>query len=284
MENSQQALGAILRWSDGVSWRWARAQSLAACPSRRMEGEDPLILAAQECILHRGRPGAGEVIAAARQPAVHAAVMLWESPPAREQITILLIAETPIERIAERMNLPKKIIETARDLFFDLGEAKGTVNFGAYFFIRATEREGNTELAGKLRLAHLGGPLLAEALLDARQGIPVSEAERWFDQLLLLHTKVQEAVALPLGSGDNVIRLLKLNWEIQFKTQRLELEREKFRHKREMELRKQTLAEDLAAEARTLAADAGRPDARNDTEGEPRSPRPQATVAGKTAA
>ena len=93
------------------------------------------------------------------------------------------------------------------------------------------QQRGNLELATQLRTAYFGGEFLASAIVDATQRLPLAEADRLFDQALLLYEKFRAALAMPLSTEVNAVRFTQVFLTHQRASRRLDFEIERFRHR-----------------------------------------------------
>ena len=85
---------------------------------------------------------------------------------------------------------------------------------------------GNDDLAARMRLAFFGGPTGARALFDSMARLPDLKVDRLFDVALLLHSKFQQACAMPL-SVESSDEFLRLYLEVCVEEKRLDLEKQK---------------------------------------------------------
>ena len=130
------------------------------------------------------------------------------------------------------------MVKIAAALFFDVAPQLEADDWVLCAVIAREEHEGNTDLATHLRLAFFGGPLVAQTIVDAPERLPAVEVERLRNQSLMLYAKAMKALAVPLRGSKSVLAYLKMYMDWRCKSQKIELAREKFRHRCEQELRR----------------------------------------------
>lgn len=244
VKNNTATFESLQRFQRGPGWRWALAQRGAAgnLPGMFLAADELLKKAADYIDLLA--QGDGEAFLAARRyPQVHAAVALWNNPPLQTRLKILTLGDCPRAEIAGRLGLDLETIKTAEDLFFDVRAQLQARDWIVSAAILPEQRDGNTDLATHLRVAYFGGPLVAQMIVDAPQRLPVVEADRLYDQSLLLHAKAQQALAVPLRDVKSALKFIELLMDYNCRTGTLELAREKFRHRCELEPRRQQQAD-----------------------------------------
>jgi hypothetical protein len=240
MEYNTMAFELLQRFQHGPEWRWKLAQRGAAgsVPGILLAADD-LIKQATDYLGLLAEGHGGGFLAMRSHPQVHAAVGLWNDPLLQTRLKILALGGCPMAEIATRLGLDETTVTTATALFFDVIGQLQARDWVLCTAITKEERDGNTDLAAHLRMAYFGGPLVAQTIVDASERLPVVEADRLYDQSLLLHMKAQQATAVPLRGEKNVVKFLQLFLEYKYKTAKLDLACEKFRHRCEQELRRQ---------------------------------------------
>ncbi len=126
------------------------------------------------------------------------------------KLKILVLGGCQQADIAVRLGADEEVIATAEALFFDVGGQLEATAWIVSEAIAAALREGDTGLAVQMRLAFLGGPMMAQAIVDSPERVPPLEADRLVDQSTLLHVKLQEALAVPLRSDASTLKFLKI--------------------------------------------------------------------------
>jgi hypothetical protein len=231
------------RHLDGPGWRWELARRAATDGlSGPLAEADELIVHAAEYIRLTGQGEGGKFLALRKHTAIRSAVAAWCDPESQPHLKIMILADSERSDIAARVGLDEAIIATVESLFFDVRSALKAIGWVTCEVINAEERAGNVDLATRLRVAYFGGPLVAQLILDADDRIPVDEADRLFDQSTLLHLKVKAAMAVPLCTEQSLLEFTKLYLDYRHKSDKLELAKEKFRHRCEQDLRPQDVA------------------------------------------
>jgi hypothetical protein len=209
----------------GPGWRWHLARSQAAQP-RRSRPRLPDQQVRRACLYLRGCAASlrAKIRAAQRFSDIAAAQSLAKNAELRDWLKILVLADCPRAAIAARLQVDPKVIETWERLFFDVRESRGAIVWIQAMVIEPERHCGNAMLAAKLKFAFAGGPVAAEAILDAEARLRLKDGEKLFDQWLQLHIKFNVAMDLPLETTQDKWRFLKLYLEFHQRDQRLEQE------------------------------------------------------------
>ena len=247
MPKNPTAFLDLQRHLDGPPWRWMLAQREAAQPSTGPLGQgDKLVAQAADCLRLCRQEDFDRHRARKRYPAILAAHALWENEVARDQLKVLAMGGCPHCEVGTQLGVVEEIIATAEALYFDIRPSFNATGWIAYAVIRPEERAGNLDLAVRLRAAYFGGGLVAQAIVDAAQRLPMVKADRLFDQSVQMHLKVEQAIAMPLRDGRDALKLIQLHLEHSLQEKKLDLEIEKFRYACSQELARRQTAENLA--------------------------------------
>jgi hypothetical protein len=233
----------MARHLDGPGWRWETARRAATDGlSVSVAEADERIAKATEYIRLTEQSAGGKFLAARKFPQIQAAVSAWHHPKFQPPLKIMILADSGRSDIAARVGLDEEIISTIESLFYDVRSARKAISWVSCQVINAEERAGKVDLAARLWCAYFGGPLVAQLILDADDRLPIDEANRLFDQSIQLHLKVKEAMAIPLRSEESLLEFTRLYLDYRCRIARLELDREKLRHRCEQDLRRQEVA------------------------------------------
>jgi hypothetical protein len=136
----------------------------------------------------------------------------------------------------------EEIIGATELLFFDVRPLRTASDWIACRVLmgESTDQEG---LITRMRAAFFGGPLVAKDILDAEPQHPLSDADKIFQRGLRLHLKFNEALAMPLTGERSALRYLQMYLDYDYKTARLKMAEQRFRHRCEEDLRKHELSE-----------------------------------------
>jgi hypothetical protein len=243
------------RHVDGPSWRWALARREAA---RETAGPlakvDKLVEDAADYLRLTAQGEFDSLLAARRYPEIHAAVAFWQNEASSVPFKILAIGGCQQFDMARRFGMDVTTIAAVEAIFFDVRAALNATDWIVHGVILAEQRAGNVDLATRLRAAFFHGPLAAELIVDTAERLPSAEADRLFDQSILLHMKVQEALAVPLKNEKSALEFTKVYLDYRLKAKKLELEIEDFRHRCGQEL-----ARNDNADQQSTAAGDGEP-------------------------
>lgn len=241
---------------DGPSWRWKLAARLADLGSRRLACIADRIVKQAVLFISLLLGDDDATLAAESFPEIAAAKSLWDNPETRQRFIILTLGDCPRDLIAERLGVTLEIVECLELLFFDVRDCRHAKDWINAHVIRAESMSGAYDVAIKYRMAFYGGPVIAQAILDAR--VPLDEVERIDNQKSLLYMKAIEALEIPLKDSKSALQLLKITVDYTCNMKKLELADEKFRHKCEQDIRKIELAKrrlEVAAEREKAQAE-----------------------------
>ncbi len=223
----------------GPSFRWQLADKHCTM-SRKSELWTWLDKPTQQAIkylreMRRDNHGSGG--ARERFPIVAAALELRQDEKALETLKLSILGGLPSAEISSRMNIDQTVQETTELLFFDIrGKREATSWMTCRVFMPAA-KDGDVDLAAKMKIAFFGGPVMARAVLDARDNLPFGDAQRLVDQEVLIHGKLQAAMEFRLSEA-TAPQFLKTYLNYDLARQKLDFAREKFQHKCELEQRK----------------------------------------------
>jgi hypothetical protein len=230
------------RGLNGPSWRWRLAVQTALSSCDLPDFSDDIAKQAKSFAeMHMGEEG--ETRAAQHYREIAAAKSFWDDANLRQQFTILTLADLPREQIAKRLAVPLETVTTTELLFFDIRESRQAEGWINCHVILPEEKSGAYEFAVKCRAAYWGGPLVGKSILDADERVSLDKVQRIADLERRLSMKAQAALAVPLDDAQAALQYTKFYIDYDHKKRRLELEKKKFRHRCEEDLRKHELAE-----------------------------------------
>ena len=155
----------------------------------------------------------GMAAARAKFPLVVQAEELEEDPARREAAMIMVMGDIAAEEMGNRLAIPRPTIELWEALNLDVRDLRRAVAWIAVEVIRPEQKAGLTQLAARLKLAHMAGPEAARALVSCGVSGLVDEADRLFQRDLKLAANFEEAADLPLHSGPETVAVLNLKIE-----------------------------------------------------------------------
>lgn len=155
------------------------------------------------------------------------------------------------------MKIDQTVLETTELLFFDVRDKRAATSWMTCHVFMPAVKGGDMELAAKMKVAFFGGPVMANAVLDAQDNLPFDEAQRLVDKEVLLHGKLQAALEFRLNET-TAPQFLKTYLNYDLARQKLAFAQEKFKHRCEVTQRKhedelqskQQVADDQANGAR----------------------------------
>lgn len=210
----------------GPAFRWKIAKRLANSQRlvRSQQTDEQTQHASNYLRMYRevGREPAGR-----KYPTLAAACGLAENEQSFQTLKLSILGGLPRAEVAARLVAEQQVIDVAEALFFDirgLSQASGWMN--CHIFVPEA-RFGSKELAAKMKLAHYGGLVVARALLDGKDKLPLEEAQQIIDQELQLHAKLQAALEFDMDA-QSAGQFLKVFLEYDLQRKKLQFEREKF--------------------------------------------------------
>lgn len=215
---------------EGPAWRWMWAQRLvSARPGHNTEAADPLVREAAAYL--RRFPGLFENRgpAAALFPLLFAAEKITHDPQSHNALKIMTLGNCCSLETASRLKLEEERVRTWEKLFFDVRE-----NLSALDWIVAKvlnpEKLQDPALAAKLRLAYIGGPVAARAILDC-DSLPYALGDRIMDRRVRLMLKADQALAMPMTTSAENFRFARFYSRWRMEEKRLELAVRKLEHR-----------------------------------------------------
>lgn len=210
----------------GPAFRWNLAQRFAA--SGRISRPWQVDKQVEQATSYlRAWQRAGRDHADAKHPIIAAACAVVENDQSLQLLKLSILGSLPRAEVAARLSVEQQVVDVAEALFLDitdLSQASGWMN--SHVFVPEA-KFGSKELAAKMKLAHYGGPVIARALLDGHERLPLKEAQQIIDQELLLHAKLQAALEFDLDT-DTAQQFLEVFLKYDLERRKLEFEREKF--------------------------------------------------------
>jgi hypothetical protein len=224
---TSEDLAISLRSLNGPGWRWKFALEAAAGAPAVVS--DPWIAEAVKFI--RLLENEQTELARQRHPSLAAAHALWDQLESRKALTILALGDCAVEDIARRLGTSEEVIRCVESLYCDLRECRQATDWMQLQVIAPALKAGDTAAAVRYRAALYGGPLVAQAVLDADQRVPLDEVQRLADQELKLHLKAQEALELVMTDAATATKYIALYLMHQRQCEALQLRKEQFRHR-----------------------------------------------------
>ena len=109
--------------------------------------------------------------------------------------------------------------------------------------IHPVQDQGDTALAVKLKMALAGGPLVAQAALEAKTRLLARQGCTLLDLHIGLHLKCQQAMEMSLDSAPQRRLFIKLHADLLYRERQLHLQERQLVHRCQQALRKHELAQ-----------------------------------------
>jgi hypothetical protein len=217
----------------GPDWRWQVAQRLVNKPENRKLHRLADLKVRETARKLRQATG--------KDPLLLQVLALATDLEATNVVKLLVLGRVEPAEIAERLGLSPPTLELYETLFFDIRPIHSASSWVTQHVIRPLEQDQN-DLAVRFAAAYWGGSTVARALLDAEQRVPLDEAQRLLDQDTLFHLKLRAALAVPLKTPGQNLRLVELHLKHEHRMARLEASQEQFRAKAESQIKRLELA------------------------------------------
>jgi hypothetical protein len=212
----------------GPSYRWNLA--LQRVDSQRRSWAQHLDEPTQQATAYlRMVDQVGRERANREYPMIAAACTLFQNDQAFQTFKLSLLGNLSRVEIAVRLDVEQEVIEIAEALVFDIKDMRRTAGWMSCHVFIPEVKAGDIDLAAKMRLAYHGGPVMARALLDADENLPLDEAQQIVDQEMLLHSKLQAALEIELDAN-SALEYVKNFMDYDLARRKVQLEREKFQH------------------------------------------------------
>jgi hypothetical protein len=224
MMQTREEFARCQRGMLGPAWRCKAALEITNVSYLNLaQMWDPLTIAAAKYFALRSDGVEGLERAAAAYPKIDAAIALHDDVAKTDVIKLLVLAEVPVDAIAQRVGGDPEVVATWEGLFFEVRGMGSATSWLSVHVVDQERQAGNTALAARMKLALVAGVEGANAVLAMDQGAPLDEAERLFQRKLKLNLKFDEAAAMPIDSERGRLTFIKLYVHLQTSERQLEL-------------------------------------------------------------
>ncbi|MCE9607611.1 MAG: hypothetical protein K8U03_22215 [Planctomycetia bacterium] len=196
----------------GPSWR-ARiaAHTKIRGGTRQAEVADELLMDFSKYLRIKGGDGPGNTRAAKLFPIIAAAERLNEDHEKTAVLKLMVAADMSHDEKHARSDVEISILKTWESLFFDARGQRQATGWLAHNIIEPELKAGNPELASKLKVALMAGPIAVRGMLDMQSGVCLDEGDRLFQRRIKLNEKFDVAVNLPVDSERSQLFFMKLH-------------------------------------------------------------------------
>jgi len=147
--------------------------------------------------------------AAALFPTVAAAERLNGDLEKTAMLKLMVVADLPYDEMHGRTDIEVEVMKAWESLYFDARNQRQAKSWLSHQVIDREVEVGNAELAAKLMLAIMTGPVTVRGMLDMQSGICLDEADRLFQRKLTLSTKFDVAANLPVDNDKSCMFFMK---------------------------------------------------------------------------
>lgn len=233
---------SLHRSLNGPAWRWHLATAIQEAPLRWMRKiADESVHAAVRFLA--ACMESGPEIASERHKLVATTESFWLTSPLRESFKLLVLGGCSDESIVEQTAIDIEVVRLTRELFFDIEENRNASSWIDAQVMAPERNAGKFEQATRYATAYSGGPIVASVLVSSTGPDLNNEAARLQSLEQSLHLKLQAAMDMPIVDPAQSAKFTGMLLDYEQSKQRLEFEREKFRHRCEQDLREHSLAE-----------------------------------------
>jgi hypothetical protein len=200
------------RSMNGPSWR-ARmaAQTKIRGGTRQAEVADESLMDFSKYLRIKGGDGPGNTRAAKLFPIIAAAERLNEDHEKTAVLKLMVAADMSHDEMHARSDVEISILKTWESLFFDARGQRQATGWLAHNIIEPELKAGNPELASKLKVALMAGPIAVRGMLDMQSGVCLDEGDRLFQRRIKLNEKFDVAANLPIDSERAQLFFMKLH-------------------------------------------------------------------------
>ncbi|MGZ9128186.1 MAG: hypothetical protein ACXW4Z_10455, partial [Candidatus Binatia bacterium] len=214
------------RSANGPAWRSKAAQAMTKPDCNDAQIWDRLTIDAAKNHALRAA-GASDKERADAFPLIEATMTLQNDANKTEVIKLMILVDSPIGAIAEKVGITPEVAEIWDLLHFDVRQMQGATSWLSIHVVDGECKAGNTALAARMKLALVAGVEGVNAMLDMDAGVPIDEAHRLFQRRLNLELKLDAAANAPTHTERSRMAFIRLYADLQLAQQRLDLANKK---------------------------------------------------------
>lgn len=194
----------------GPSWRAQTAAQLDSRPGMPSpEFADESLRSFGKYLRLQRQGDDGVQRAAALFPTVAAAERLNGDLEKAAMLKLMVVADLPYDEMHGRTDVVVEVMKTWESLYFDARNQLQATSWLSHQVIDREVEAGNAELAAKLKLAILVGPVAVRGMLDMQSGICLDEADKLFQRRLTLSAKFDVAASMPVDTEKSCMFFIK---------------------------------------------------------------------------
>ncbi|MBL9085011.1 MAG: hypothetical protein JNK76_24620 [Planctomycetales bacterium] len=212
------------RGREGPAWRYLTAGKLAQ--QTRSAGSSPYDRVLSEAVQYRrliGQGDAGLARASAGYPLIVAAERLNEDRAKTAPLKLMALADISSAEMHARTGVEIAVLEAWEALFFDVRNQQKATCWLVRHVVEQERSTGDPRFASQLKLALMAGAVAVRGLLDHADGQCLDEADRLFQRKLILSTKFDAAVEMPIDSEKSRLAFIKFQLQLMEGEQRQKL-------------------------------------------------------------
>lgn len=213
----------------GPAWRAMMADKLEIRPgSPVFDLLDETLIGYGKYRRLKGPDGEGAERAANADPFFATAERLNDDSEKTAILKMMVVADMPHDEMRTRTEIDIELLKIWESLFFDARTKGQAINWLAQQVVNREIKAGNSELAAKLRMAIVGGPVAVRGMLDMVTGVSLDEADRLFQRRLKLSMKLDMAANMPIDTDKQRMFFMNLHVDLMEQEKRLALAEQKF--------------------------------------------------------
>jgi hypothetical protein len=212
----------------GPAWRAMMADRMEIPPgSRLLDVLDETLIDYGKYRRLKGPDGEGAERAAKAYPRFAAAEHLNEDSDKSAMLKMMVLADMPDDELLTRSGVEVEVLKIWERLFFDARTQHKATDWLAHQVVNREAKSGNPELAAKLRMAIVGGPVAVRGMLDMVTDVSLDEADRLFQRRLKLSMKLDMAANMPIETDKQRMFFMNLHIDLMGQEQRIALAEQK---------------------------------------------------------
>ena len=238
----------------GPDWRVQTASTLGPRRSRGgVRQYEPMLLELADYFRWKGRLSDEHAKQRDRYLLFSAAEQLNADAFVTKSLKLMVLAEMTHEEMSLRTGTDPQVARIWERMFFDVRGQRIAASWLEIMVIDKAVREGEVELAQRMKLAIAVGPVGVRLMLDTEESPPLDEADRLMRSQLRINLKLHQLADTPT-SPENLTKHIALHAQMMLEEDRLKLAYKKLESRCAESIRRHELAMERlrAAERRAL--------------------------------
>lgn len=239
---SAESFARCQRGALGPDWRVQTAGKLV--PRRRrveVPQYEPILLELADYFGWKQRLSNGDVPPRNRFSLFSEAEQLNADAFVTKRLKLMVLAEMTHEEMRLRTDTDLQVVRIWEQMFFDVRGQRVAASWLEIMVIDKEVRDGEVELAQRMKLAIAVGPVGVRLMLDSEESPPLDEADRLMRSRLRINLKLHQ-LADTRTSSENMTKHIALHARLIFEENRLKLAYKKLESRCAESIRRHELA------------------------------------------